>query len=232
MNQRSNRSVHFSLLARRGDRDEQGFSLIEMLVVISILAIVATSTISLFSATMKSGDLAQSSQFLNDQITLARQTALAKNTTVEVRFYQYADPSLGEQSGNPSGGKFRAVQLFLVTPGQSYQTAKAFNKATSLPHTIIIDSNASLSTLMAASQDKSGSWSSTDPQVSIPPVGTSYNCRYFQFYPDGSTSLTGTSLWFATLHATTAGDNLTTPPANFATLEVDSNNGHVQILRP
>ena len=214
---------------RVGKKEHRGFTLVELLVVIAIITILGALAIPSINAVMGGAQLTSGSQMLSDQISLARQTALSSNHDVEVRFYQFADPNMpGEQANSPSTGKYRAMQAFEMLDSG---TAVQLGKIQRIPSSIIIDSGAQLSTLLSSSQQKT--WTTSDPQVSLPVFGTSYNCRVFRFHPDGSTNLSPpTSQWFLTLHSIGKGDALAQPPANFFTILVYASNGHVQSFRP
>jgi hypothetical protein len=66
---------------------------------------------------------------------------------------------------------------------------------------------------------------------SIPGLGTSYRYVQFTFRPRGSLELNIQDNWFATVvFARHASDS--SPPANFATIQIDPVNGGVQVYRP
>lgn len=209
------------------------FTLVELLTVLGIIVIVAAFAMPAMNTVLKGSQLTQGAQMVSDQLSLARQTALSTNRSVEVRYYQYGDPQTpGEQAGNPASGKYRALQLFQV---QDTGAVTPLGKLQSLPPSIIMDSGTTLSTLLGPSQAKTPvSWTATDPQTSLPRVGTNYNCCYVRFLPNGSTNLppnTGNP-WFLTLHDMTYGDHLSSPPPNFFTIQLDPTNGHIKTFRP
>ena len=68
------------------------FSLVELLVVITIIAIIAGFAVPAVTGIMRGSALTQASQLLTDQLSMGRQLALSKNRAVEVRIYKYADP--------------------------------------------------------------------------------------------------------------------------------------------
>jgi hypothetical protein len=116
---------------------------------------------------------------------------------------------------------------------------RAVSKLTRLPGiTAIIDSGSTLSTLIGSALTaptvptmSSGS----DLGFSLPAVGTAYTAARFSFLPDGSTNLppqTAQLQWFLTVHEAVKGDNLTTPPPNFATLQIQPSNGKIRTYRP
>lgn len=222
--------LQFKLSSRRSSG---GFTLTELLVVVAIVVSLASFAMPAMNTVLKGSQLTQGAQMVGDQLSLARQAALSSNRCVEVRFYQYGDPQIpGEQPSNPSAGKYRALQLFQV---QETGATLPMGKMQVLPSSIIFDSGATLSTLFGSTLVRNAaSWTASDPKISLPRIGTNYNCCAFRFLPDGSTNLspaTGSS-WFTTLHAINDQDSLPSPPANFFTIQVDPTNGHIKTFRP
>ncbi len=216
-----------------------GFTLVELLTVMAVISLIAVLSLPAVNTILRGSLLTQGAQMINDQLGLARQTALSKNRSVEVRFYQFGDPEApGEIPATPSSGKYRAMQLFEM---QDSGAAVAMGKALRLPQSIILDSStgggpgATLSSLLDIGTTPSLKkvWSALDLQVSVPRVnGTNYNCCAFRFLPDGSTNLSPFSPpgpWFLTLRSLT---DVKSPPANFFTIQIDATNGHIKTFRP
>ena len=209
-----------------------------MLAVLAIIGILIALLAPAISTIVRGPLLTQSSDLIVSVLNLGQQTATSRNQSVEVRFYQYADPAVqGESVNNASSGKYRALQLFLVNADG---TVMPFNSVQTLPTGIIADAGtgtaATLSSLLASTQAKV--WNTNDPKTSLPRAGTVYNCCVFQFRSDGSTNLPPippTPLppnWFITLHNIIDGDSRTTPPVNFATIQLDPINGASTVYRP
>ena len=205
----------------------RGFSLIELLVVIAIIAMLTALLAPAVSTTMRGSQLIRGGDKALAVLSLARQTALAKNQSVEVRFYQYGDPEVpGESANSPASGKFRAIQAFKIDDSNN---ATPVGKIETLPTSIIMDSG-STSTLLGSSQKTT----LTTPPA-IPRAGTSYNCCAFRFLADGSANLipkTSTTHWTVTFHNIVDGDGRSSPPANFITIQIDPANGSLKTWQP
>lgn len=221
----------------------RAFSLVELVVVISVLAILAAFSIPAVTSMLQGSSLTQASQMLVDQMNLARQFALSKNTTVEVRIYRYSDPDTpGEDVSQPEKGKFRALQVFEKLPSGA---ALPLGKAEELPISVIIGSNPekpedSLSSLI--DREKSAIITADRVKedrsaVELPRgIKKQYDYVAFSFLPDGSTTLGPAKLWFITLHGNNdkpqTVDGKLHPPANFFTLQIDPVSGTTKIFRP
>jgi len=212
------------------------FTLIELLLVITIIIILTALVTPAMDSLLRPLQLTKGAQLLDGQLSLARQIALTRNHSVEVRFYQFGDPEIpGEQPSNPGTGRYRAMQIFEV---QESGTAVALDKVQRIPPAVVIDSGAALSSIIGSAQASPGIPTATDGAVlniPLPQVGMHYKAVSFRFLPSGSTNLPSTSgaPWFLTLHNLSDGDPSTkTPPANFFTLQIDANNGHIKTFRP
>lgn len=69
-----------------------GFSLVEMLVVVSVIGLIAAATAPMLFATMKANRLSAAGEEISNRIALAQQFAVSRNHEVELRFYHYSDP--------------------------------------------------------------------------------------------------------------------------------------------
>jgi uncharacterized protein (TIGR02596 family) len=234
-------------------RRSGGFSLIELLVVIAIIALLATVTGPSIVSVFQGSSLTQAGQTVQDQLTYFRQYAIANNTTVEVRFYLFSDPSIDP----PSQSHYRAFQAFALknpqyTTGGFTYTKTPITRPTKLGTSVIIDSGTISGLISSATNGTNGDpWTNlgqsssglqtpggdgdnpTDPPILN--VGTHYSFVAFQYRPDGSTNLpTGDGMWgfYLALHAFTLGDGLSTLPANYYLIQIDPIDGHVTTYRP
>lgn len=210
-----------------------GFTLIEMLVVITLIALIAGVAMPSVNSILRGSKLTQSAQLVIDQFTLARQTALTKNRSVEVRIYRYGDPETpGEDKNIATSGRYRAIQLFEIADSG---TATAMGNLVRLSSSMMFDSGATLSTLIgsAASSPTVPTLTTSGSQtLSVSTMGTNYDSVSFRFNADGSTNLPAASLWFLTLHSLNDKDAQAKPPANFFTLQIEPTNGHIKNFRP
>jgi uncharacterized protein (TIGR02596 family) len=160
-------------------------------------------------------------------LSLARQTALTKGQTVEVRFYSYVDP---ETPGDK--GQFHALQAFSQDDSGMMVP---LNKAQTLPQTVVMATNSlngsSVSTLLSLPNPSAPS------QFPIPRAKNAYTCSSFQFYRSGTTSLLvsgASSNWCVTVFnaADLLGAGATTLPKNYTTVTVNPYNGSLRVFRP
>jgi uncharacterized protein (TIGR02596 family) len=207
-------------------RKTVAFTLVELLVVVSIMVVIAGLVAPAANTMLRSSQITQSADAITAQLSSARQNAMTTNRAMEVRFYKLADPSL---IGNTRA--VRAIQVFKI---EDNGDAKPEGRSQWLPGSMLIDSEATLSPLLASARKKS--WPPSpppvDPKLSLPRAGTDYDAFCFRFRPDGSTDLDPTSKWFVTVHAANDGDDRTTLPANFATIQVDPINSSLKLYRP
>ncbi len=228
-----------SRLAQRNGRQKTGFSLIELLVVLAIIALLATLGGPSVVSVLKGSSLNQGGQMIQDQLTLYRQLAVNNNYVVEVRIYNFKDPSISGDTGH-----YRGIQAFKVTQsinssGVTVSKKTAVTKAQRLPSSVIIDAGGLISNANNISyliKYLSGSLVTADSTYpSLFDVGTNYSYVAFQFNPDGSTNLTALG-WgcFMTLHALSSGDALikTNLPKNYYTIQIDPYNGRIYAYRP
>jgi len=192
----------------------------------AIIAIVVGFVVPSIGSIMRGNDMTRGEQMLQEQLALARQTAIAKNRRVEVRFYNFDDP---EVVGTDS--LYRAFQTFVF---DEKNTATPLGKILKLPGLLTINTNTTASTLMTL-LDKAFD-PAKDPKINIRGVGTAYTAKAFQFRPDGSTNLPSAAgpNWFLTLVSSSviAQVSSATLPLNFATVQIDPIGGTVRTYRP
>ncbi len=207
------------------------FSLVELLVVVTIIGIIAAFSVPAVTGILRGSAMTQASQLLTDQFGLARQTALSRNRAIEVRLYQYADPEVpGEAVATTSTWQFRAFQIFEVVESGA---AVPLDMPQRLPGTVIMSARNTFSSLIAGTGQTLKTPGNRDPEL---PRGVGRNYKYvsFRFLQDGSTNLSPTVAggWFVTIHNLTDQPAGTNPPANFFTLQLDPVSGSTRGFRP
>lgn len=212
-------------------RKFSAFSLVEMLIVLSVLGILfAVAAPNLFSL-MQSSSLTSEGSLIRNKLTQAQQIALSKNADVEVRFYKMQDPSAAELEE-----QFRGFQFFQFNAEGQLEPVTQFFR---IKPPIIISER--FSTLLNPSSNKDragekyGFISPSEGSADVPISGGVENVDYvsFRFRPDGSTDLPGRAggdTWYLTL---VQGNDLSTGlPTNFYIVQVDPFNGRVSVFRP
>jgi len=203
------------------------FTLTELLVVITIIVIMASLMGPTLSSALRGTSLTQGADKVIGVLSLARQTAITKGQTVEVRFYSYRDP---ETPGDT--GQYHALQAFSIDDSGS---AVPLLKAQILPQTVVMATNSlsgsSVSTILSLSNSTASS------QYPIPRVKNAYACSSFQFYRSGTTSLLvngASSNWCVTVvnAVDLLGAGATNLPKNYTTVTVDPYNGSLRTFRP
>ena len=207
------------------------FSLIEMMIVLTVVGILlAFAAPDLFSL-MQSSSLTSEGSHLRNQISQAQQLALAKNADVELRFFKLADTAAAETEEG-----FRAYQMFQFDKTGAMIEVSRFYRI----NAPVILSEA-LSTLLTTagkdSADKKFGFVSPQEGKYEVPVGlgmeeTDYVA--FRFRPDGSTDLPNRSngdTWYLTL-VQGEGAVRDTDPANYYCLQVNPYNGQITECRP
>jgi len=217
-----------------------GFSLIEMLIVLTVLGVLfAVAAPNLFTL-MQASSLSSEGNLIRNKLTHAQQMALSKNTDVEVRFFKMADESAAELTE-----EFRGFQFYQYDErGQLAPVSKFFRIR---PPVVISEK---LSTLLNTSgnQDSDGQdygfISPTTGMADIPVGNGTQKVKYvaFRFRPDGSTDLPGRSgtsdaydggdTWYLTLLQGAGSASASSLPANYYTVQLDPFNGRVGVFRP
>jgi uncharacterized protein (TIGR02596 family) len=216
-----------------------GSSLVELFIVTLIIVVMAVFGLSNPSSLFKGSQLSQAEHILTDQLKLARQQAVTRNHSIEVRFIRYGDPeSPGERADDPSSGFFRTLQLLEVLDNGS---RVPLDKPQVLPQGIVMNSG-EYSTLLHHAHlpppqraSRTASANSTGGDPSLPRgIDWNYDYRAFRFLPDGGTNLNSTNgvTWCVTLHDLAGKPTGARPPNNFATLQLDPVVGTVRPFRP
>ncbi len=187
----------------------KAFSLIELLVVITIFAIMATLTLPAISSINSAGGITRAGQILGDQIILARQEAANKNRNVEVRIIELTN---GLDVG------FSAVQLWIADESGSMSP---IGRLTRLPEGVHVPSDPTLSPLLNNIP--------TSSSTNFPSLGVR-NYGGFRIRSGGKpdSSLT-TNNNFLTVQSTRDSNGL---GDNFYTVRINPITGRLTIHRP
>jgi len=223
---------------RTPPRKNHGFSLLELIAVIVIIGIVAAFAVPAASTILKGSQMTQASQIVVDQISLARQQALARNRAAEVRFIRYTDPEVpGDKGPDGKDGAFRAIQVFEVLENG---VAVPLDKPQLLPQSVVMNAGKELSSLLGDTSTtgwpKEVNKSKVKSDKTAPKLPRKIEDEYeyvaFRFMPDGSTNLKPTDKWFVTIHNMNDKPTGTNPPNNFFTLQIDPVSGASKGYRP
>lgn len=202
----------------------RAFSLIELLVVVTIISLLAVVSLPSYQKINRGHRLTVSAQTVADQLNLARQVAEARNRPVEVRLYKLPDFNQ-PTTGSPT--TYRAVQIFLLDSSST----NAITKAAYLQQPIAISTTEANTSLMDDTDLPEQQPGTTAPKLAG--FNTNYRYRSFLFMPDGRTDLAVGKSWYITFYSqqepTTGSNNL---PANFVTIQIDPQTGHLQQFRP
>jgi uncharacterized protein (TIGR02596 family) len=203
-----------------------------MLVVVTIIIILASFSVGFIGSLLTSNNLGNTAQLVKGQLTFARQTAIASDHAVEVRFYTVID------GAKPSIKTCRAIQCFQETASGT----TPLTKVTMFPNGIITGTNTTVSSLFNTSSSGFGISSSLGDTVHpLPPPNNSSPYFFFRYRPTGQTDLTppantGTNTTpvspCVTLYSEMAPVKSNTLPSNFITIQVDVMNGTVRTYQP
>lgn len=214
------RSPALSTLAY-GPQRRSGFTLIEILVVISIASILLTLAANVANDVVLANQVTSAGEIVSDELRLARHTAIARDRVVEVRFYKPSVPnSFGEEVG------VNALQAFMFD--EDNVTARPVREARPLPEGVKVSEDATLSSLITDNRLKND-WKDGDAQIPLGDAGTDYVAYRIRFLPDGSTDLDSQQQWFLTVHPRNSRE---TPPPNYVTVQVKPVRGTVRSFRP
>jgi uncharacterized protein (TIGR02596 family) len=179
----------------------RGFSLVELLVVVGVIAMLMVLSAPTMSAAFKGSKLTQGGELFRNLITQGRQVALKNNAPVEVRIYKYDDVDTPETTMHYMAARLYLMKLDLSTNADPLTTKlvpEATGNVVKLPAGIIISDDATQSSLTNPSRLITGhdNVKGLDPDV----AETSADYVGFQIRPDGSLNLSTNQRWFLTLY--------------------------------
>lgn len=211
----------------------RAFTLIEVLVVVAMIALIVAAMAPMVFSSLVSTRLTSAGETLGGQLSLARQMAVSRNETVEVRFYEYEDP---ESPGSKPSYRAVAIMSLRDRPGAvANGLREQLTDTYFLPSGIVLGSSQSLSPLLA-----SGSIPSTQDSEKV--IKRANNARYkaFQINPDSSTNLTllmgGTYrpdvTYFTVAEERAVADDRGEIPKNFFVVQIDPDTARTSTYRP
>jgi len=137
----------------------RAFSLVELLVVITIIIILATLSAPALTSVLRGSNLNRAGEMIADQINFARQTAFLKNRDVHVRMFMFDSGQITKVDG---------LQIWQVEEGVSGSMTNPVGRVQKLPEGVIFNPNASVSPLLSVSTNEGGLAGS----MNIPSLGT------------------------------------------------------------
>lgn len=197
-----------------------GFSLLELLTVIAVLAILSALIVPSVGRIATGTRLTQDGSRLVDEINTARALALARNQPVEIWFLQLPASSDGSDIG------WRGIRCRML---ESDGTATWVSRTQKLSESMLLASSEALSNCIGGQNSQP----LTDLPGSVRGTGIRFypGGRVEPISPLGSLSLND-PLFVTIAHAQDLAGSTSELPRNFITIQVEPRNGRVTSFRP
>ena len=168
----------------------RGFSLIEILIVITVMAVLLALVSSVSTSSLRSARVSEAARGLADEFAHASMEAVRTNRPVHFRLYRFTDADLGHTVPT-----VRAYQLLVLdTATQSYRPIGPLHR---LGESIQVHDHPEGSTLLGLTE-KTPDFNGADPSSLTDPELSGlgdYTYYSFEFRPDGSTNLPKDGTW-------------------------------------
>ena len=199
-----------------------GFSLLELIVVISVIVVVIAMVVPAFNNLARGSHLTTAAASVLDELNLARQTALARNRVVEVRFYALPDEISPTRA-------YRA--LWSLVSDEAGEHLSPLGAIKRFPMGLVALDDVNFSTLLS---DRTRPRAAAEVENLANAPATPF--KAIRFRPTGGAELspfTSTNdLWFLTIKNEQDPVDAGRPAANFATIQLDPVTGRARQLRP
>ena len=193
-------------------RHGNGFSLVEVLVVIVIMVILMAVATPAVTSILTGSKMEQAGQMVADTLRLARQEAVSKNREVQVAFFELS---------TDSGGKaWIGMQVWRLDDSTNGPITNRVGRLLKLPSPMIISTNGGLSPLVTSSI-------LTGTTNIAGNIGVTY--KAFRFRANGATD---SSIGVNNCLTVQDGHLPGHPPPNYFTVQVNPLTGKISTIRP
>ena len=186
----------------------RGFSMIELLLVITIMALLVAVTVPAVQGLMNGRNLGDAGGVITSQLELARQTAIARNAAVQWQIVKVPDL----RTGDPVA--FRLIRSLILEPGS--REWRPIGRSEWLPKSTWVDEDAARSPMLVMQTNTSDLPSSIAASNSI--------ASFVIFDGAGRVGVDTTNNWL-----TVVGRGNTN---NFITVQIEPVSGRVRTYRP
>lgn len=200
----------------------RAFSLVETLVVLGIVTVLFLLAVPGYQQMTKSSRVTVAGRTIIDELSLAQQTAVSRNTPVEVRFYKIEDPT------RPNSESYRALQLFLY---HNDQNIEPLGKVAFLPPGTAIMQDPAKSSFFLPSDNPLIDPAEKTSDMPLPNFKGNPKYISFRYRSNGETDMTGRPA-FLTVVSVNDPVGATGLPANFFTVQIDPLSGRTRTFRP
>jgi uncharacterized protein (TIGR02596 family) len=207
-------------------RTDRGFSLIEVLVAMTLISVLAVATLPAMRGTMDGINVRGAADLAEAELLLARQTAMTRNLPVEVRFYKHDDGT---------GEAWRMMALVIPSASSGLASDEWVTAGKMLPGGVIFEHlnnySSVITSAVPAGAEKIAPWLSQEV-ASAPKALQDKSYVGFLFNADGSTNLPRGQSWYVTLKNAKSQPKAGQPAANYVSIVLDSLTGRTVAYQP